>query len=1024
MLDTETKRKINACRDILVGKVPDPKGQVEQITIALIYKFMDDMDKQAEEWGGKPTFFTGDYEKYAWSKIFDPRLGGFDLIALYADAIARMNQNPNIPQLFRDIFKNAYLPYRSPETLKSFLKQINEFHYDHSERLGDAYEYLLSVLSSQGEAGQFRTPRHIIDFIVKIVDPKKKEVVLDPACGTAGFLISSYRHILQSNKNKVNGDKLTNTEKKRLVNNFSGYDISPDMVRMSLVNMYLHNFPDPKIYEYDTLSSEQRWNETADCIFANPPFMTPKGGIRPHKRFSIQAKRSEALFVDYIAEHLNPHGRAGVIVPEGIIFKSQNAYKQLRKMLVDNFLWCVVSLPAGVFNPYAGVKTSILLMDKQLSKKTDYILFVKIENDGFDLGAQRGEIDKNDLPKALEYIKQYQKELLSGHLLEDTDFAHSVGKEKIAETGDYNLSANRYKTFEHQQSDWPMVELRKLCEYIRGVTYSKKDEVESGGTGVLRANNIDLTSSSLDLSGIKHIRSDLNLKDTQKLKKNDILICASSGSKDHIGKVAFSDKDYDHYFGGFMAVLRTKSDILPKYLFRQLLTSNFRKHIEESTVGVNIRNLKASIISSFQIPLPPLSVQEEIVAEIDSYQKIVDGARQVVENYKPTIKIEPDWPIVALRDLTDIKTGKLNANKAAPNGKYPFFTCSKDIFRIDDYAFDCEALLLAGNNAAGIFDVKYYKGKFNAYQRTYVITINQKQLAELEYPFLRYQLNQHLELLRQKSIGSSTKYLTIGMIDSLPIAIPLLSIQKQIVAQIEAEQEMVNANKKLIEIYEQKTKAKIAEVWGYDASRATVEDKTDEKADSRLLIAEVAEHYRTDVSVACLVLQHFKERGKAIREFHLQKYAYIAQQYLKLPIVSEFQPMAAGPWSSTFKNYACAYARQQQWFSLKGRNVEPGEALKAGTAEAEKILGRQRGKVLQLLDDLKRFGDSGLERWATILMVVSQLKAAGKAVTRHNIQIGIDEWPDKRDKEWFTKNSVNKAIDGMTQKGWIKLIGE
>ena len=121
MLDTETKRKIDACRDILVGKVPDPKGQVEQITIALIYKFMDDMDKQAEEWGGKPSFFIGEYEKYAWSKIFDPRLGGFDLIALYADAIARMNQNPNIPQLFRDIFKNAYLPYRSPETLKSFL---------------------------------------------------------------------------------------------------------------------------------------------------------------------------------------------------------------------------------------------------------------------------------------------------------------------------------------------------------------------------------------------------------------------------------------------------------------------------------------------------------------------------------------------------------------------------------------------------------------------------------------------------------------------------------------------------------------------------------------------------------------------------------------------------------------------------------------------------------------------------------------------------------------------------------------
>jgi hypothetical protein len=261
-------------------------------------------------------------------------------------------------------------------------------------------------------------------------------------------------------------------------------------------------------------------------------------------------------------------------------------------------------------------------------------------------------------------------------------------------------------------------------------------------------------------------------------------------------------------------------------------------------------------------------------------------------------------------------------------------------------------------------------------------------------------------------------------ISELQIPLPPLSVQQEIVARIEAEQQIINANKKLIEMYEQKIKDKIAEVWECGTSQAAVEKKADETADSGLLIAEVAERYRTDASVACLVLQHFKERGKTIREFHLQKYAYITQQHLKLSIVSEFQPMAAGPWSSAFKNYACAYARQQQWFSLKGRNVEPGKALKAGTAEAEKILGRQRGKVLQLLDDLKRFGDSGLERWATILMVVSQLKAARKAVTRWNIQEAIDNWSGKRNKEWFTKISVSKAIDGMNQKGWIKLIGE
>lgn len=173
MLDTDTKRRIDTARDILVGKVPDPKSQVEQITIALIYKFMDDMDAESEELGGKRKFFTGDYARYGWAKLMAPSLGGHEMLGLYGEGIAKMPENPGIPALFRDIFKNAYLPYRDPETLKAFLKIIDEFSYDHSERLGDAFEYLLSVLGSQGDAGQFRTPRHIIDFMVEVLAPRK-----------------------------------------------------------------------------------------------------------------------------------------------------------------------------------------------------------------------------------------------------------------------------------------------------------------------------------------------------------------------------------------------------------------------------------------------------------------------------------------------------------------------------------------------------------------------------------------------------------------------------------------------------------------------------------------------------------------------------------------------------------------------------------------------------------------------------------------------------------------------------------
>ena len=457
MLDTDTKRRIDTARDILVGKVPDPKSQVEQITIALIYKFMDDMDAGAEELGGKRKFFTKEFARYGWAKLMSPGLGGHEMLNLYGEGISKMPENPGIPPLFRDIFKNAYLPYRDPETLKSFLKIINEFSYDHSERLGDAFEYLLSVLGSQGDAGQFRTPRHIIDFIVEVVDPKKGETILDPACGTAGFLISAYKHILRSNLDAEGRGKLTPDEKGRLAKNFKGYDISPDMVRLSLVNLYLHGFTDPHIYEYDTLTSEERWNEFADVIFANPPFMSPKGGIKPHKRFSIQAKRSEVLFVDYIAEHLTPAGRAGIIVPEGIIFQSQTAYKDLRKALVGNSLVAVISLPAGCFNPYSGVKTSILLLDKSLAKQSDSIGFFKVENDGFGLGAQRRATEKNDLPHVKAELDAYLQALRSRQ--PTTDLKPTLGlivpKVKIGANGEYNLSGELSCPVQNETSEGP-----------------------------------------------------------------------------------------------------------------------------------------------------------------------------------------------------------------------------------------------------------------------------------------------------------------------------------------------------------------------------------------------------------------------------------------------------------------------------------------------------------------------------------------------------------------------------------------
>ncbi len=514
MLDTVTKRKIDAARDILVGKVPVPSSQVEQITIALIYKFMYDMDNESISLGGNPKYFTGDFAQYAWNKLFDQKLSGEGRVMLYQDALAKIPHNASIPTLFRDIFKNAFLPYRDPETLKLFLKCLDEFTYEHSEKLGDAFEYLLAVLGSQGDAGQFRTPRHIIDFMVELIDPQKEDSILDPACGTAGFLISAYKHIIKTNSSnydnvndphtfathgtpleelviqngkKYSGDLLTPDQRAFLHNNIKGYDIAFEMVRLSLVNMYLHGFNTPQIYEYDTLTSTDRWNEYANVILANPPFMTPKGGIRPHQKFTIQAKRSEVLFVDYMLEHLTNNGKAGIIVPEGIIFQSGNAYKQLRKLLVEeNHLVGVISLPGGVFNPYSGVKTSILWIDKALAKKSDKIIFLNINNDGFDLGAQRKPIDANDLPAAFANAMAYKEAVLSGNVYQvvDKDVV-IVDKSKIAENGDYGLSVERLCDKQSSLSKWEMVELRQLVDIVSGGTPDSEKQEYWGGGGKL-----------------------------------------------------------------------------------------------------------------------------------------------------------------------------------------------------------------------------------------------------------------------------------------------------------------------------------------------------------------------------------------------------------------------------------------------------------------------------------------------------------------------------------------------------------
>lgn len=624
MLTAEIKQIINNARDILVGKVPDPKSQVDLITTAMIYKFMDDMDIA----GQRRVFFVGDMEKYAFSKIMDVKQGAQQRLNLYAEALENLPFAASIPELFRKIFKDAFLPFRDPNTLTLFLREIAKFNYDNSENLGNAFEYLLSVMGSQGDAGQFRTPRHIIDFMVNVVQPTKDDTILDPACGTAGFLISAYLYVLKHNP------ELQAKDIRKLTENIIGYDISPDMVKLATVNMYLHRFNQPKIYEYDSLSDDSKWGDSFDCILANPPFMTPKGGIIPHNKFQVKANKAEVLFVDYIAEHLNMNGRAGIVVPEGIMFQTANAYKQLRKMLVDdNYLYAVVSLPNGVFNPYAGVKTSILFFDRKLAKEKKDILFVRINNDGFDLGAQRTPIKQNDLPVALEIIKKWK----NGENVCGYDFAYIVSKEDIRATDDYNLSVSRYM---HNQcvieSDYNMVKVGEVATFVRGLTFTKKDQLAEYVPGqCLKV----VTTKAAQEDCVHHdklynIPKELLKNTNQLLKSGDILISIAN-SLSLVGRTTFcTAQDEGLAFGAFMGVVRANKElVVPEFLFALLNTKEAKGYfLATAKTTTNISNLNSKDILNYKIPLPPLDVQKRIVAEIENKQQAIDNAREIIRN--------------------------------------------------------------------------------------------------------------------------------------------------------------------------------------------------------------------------------------------------------------------------------------------------------------------------------------------------------------------------------------------------------
>ncbi|MHB8276826.1 MAG: N-6 DNA methylase [Candidatus Humimicrobiaceae bacterium] len=832
MMSFDMKKKINTLRDILVGKVPDPKSQVEQITIAMVFKFMDDMDKEFLEdefFGGERKFFVDTdeikYSQYAWTNLMNPQVSGQERADLYREGVEAMQRNPNLPDFFKDVFRNAYIPFRDSETINLFLKEINEFTYNsqNSEDLGEAFEMLLSIMSSQGDAGQFRTPRHIIDMIVDIVQPTKMDKILDPACGSAGFLISAYKFILSNNKDADGRITLTPDDKARLMKNFEGYDISQDMVRLSRVNMYLHHFSKPKVYEYDTLTSQDRWDDQFDVIFANPPFMTPKGGINPHNRFRVQAKRSEILFVDYISEHLAPNGRAGIIVPEGIVFQSANAYKELRKYLVDEgLLYAVISLPAGVFNPYSGVKTSVLLIDKAFAKQQDSILFVKVDNDGYNLGAQRRAVEGSNISEVVKLINAYK----SREDVSTASLCILASKAKISEQ-DYVLVGERYCLNEDKKSSFPTITLGDLCETASGGTPNSSigEYYNNGSIKWLKSGEV--SNGFIYACETKITEEGLRNSSAKIFPINTVVVAMYGATAGQVGILKTECATNQAVCG-----IYPNNKLIPEYLYYYLKTKT--PYLISLSTGGAQPNISQKIIRGLQVPLPPLDVQMHIVAEIESYRNVIEGAKQVVSNYRPKLIPNSNWKRMRIGDVCDLNPQKSEVRTLPTDTEVSFVPMSdinerqmlfststvkiiSDVYSGYTYFADNDVLLAKvtpcfENGKAGV--ARNLKNGIGFGSSEFYVLRPKKDVVLPEIVYCAISSSSFLADGKNNMTGTGgLQRLTKDYVVNYSFLIPSIAEQKLIVDKINEEVAIVSQCMHLIKLFEQKIDETFGQVW-------------------------------------------------------------------------------------------------------------------------------------------------------------------------------------------------------------------
>jgi type I restriction enzyme M protein len=482
MLDPELKSKITKLWNAFwAGGISNPLSAIEQISYLIFMKRLDDLDTHhinAAQARGQPykSVFEG-HENCRWStwKHMSAEAMYKHVTDIVFPFIKNLHNGEDV--VYSIAMKDAMFIIPKPSLLQEAVALLDEINIgERPDIQGDIYEHLIGELKTAGKNGQFRTPRHIIRMMVELVDPDIGQKICDPACGTGGFLIAAYQHILgkyttpdmvkideDGTPHNLIGDKIVKKEHWELLWNetFYGFDFEITMIRITLMNMILHGITNPNIKQIDTLSKRFDQKARYDVVFANPPFAGYIDRSDINDNFKLDTPKTELLFLELFHNLLTVGGKAAVVVPNGVLFGSSNAHVKARKLLLENSdLQAVVSMPSGVFQPYSGVGTAVLLFVK--GGRTESVWFYEMEADGYSLDQKREFIDgKGDIPDVIRKFREGKME---------SEKSIVVSFETIRRK-DYNLSISNYKQakydeIEHEDPEIILDSIRRIEDEI------------------------------------------------------------------------------------------------------------------------------------------------------------------------------------------------------------------------------------------------------------------------------------------------------------------------------------------------------------------------------------------------------------------------------------------------------------------------------------------------------------------------------------------------------------------------------